>query len=157
MYQHVLIPTDGLGLTERAVRHGLLLAKFVGAKVTVITVEERLPGWLSFAGVAEATTQYAEQIKKHAANALVASPTVSPAIRFRWRTCNRMKPSSQRPRTGAATSSSWHCCIAGNDANGMDRSRSRPQRLSECVGACQEQEHRHASQVHRSRSHRHRN
>src|SRR6516225_8371684 len=34
----------------------------------------------------------------------------------------------------------------------MDRPRSRPQRLSECVGACQEQEHRHASQVHRSRS-----
>ena len=41
--------------------------------------------------------------------------------------------------------------------NGMDRPRSRPQRLSECVGACQEQEYRHASQVHRSRSHHHRN
>jgi hypothetical protein len=44
-----------------------------------------------------------------------------------------------------------------NDANGVDQPRSRPQRLSECVGACQEHEHRHASQVRRSRSHHHRN
>src|SRR6201987_3378402 len=41
-------------------------------------------------------------------------------------------------------------------ANGMDRPRSRPQQLSEWVGACQEQEHRHAEQVHRSRSRHHR-
>src|SRR5215467_13340956 len=70
MYKHVLIPTDGSELAERAVRHGLSVAKFVGAKVTVIIVEERLPGWLPFAGVAEATAQYAEQIKEHAASAL---------------------------------------------------------------------------------------
>jgi nucleotide-binding universal stress UspA family protein len=70
MYQHVLIPTDGSELAERAVRHGLSLAKFVGANVTVIIVEERPPGWLSFARVAEAIAQYAEQIKQHAASAL---------------------------------------------------------------------------------------
>ena len=70
MYQHILIPTDGSELAERAVRHGLSLAKFAGAKVTVIIVEERLPGWLSLAGVAEAVAQSAEQIKKHAAGAL---------------------------------------------------------------------------------------
>jgi hypothetical protein len=44
-----------------------------------------------------------------------------------------------------------------NDANGMDRPRSRPRRLSECVGGLSGKEHRHASQVHRSRSHHHRN
>ena len=70
MYRHILIPTDGSELAERAVTHGLSLAKFVGAKVTVIIVEERLPGWLSFARVAEAVAQYAEQIKGHAASAL---------------------------------------------------------------------------------------
>ena len=70
MYRHILIPTDGSELAERAVTHGLSLAKFVGAKVTVIIVEERLPGWLSFTGVAEAVAQSAEQIKKHAASAL---------------------------------------------------------------------------------------
>src|ERR1700736_2025336 len=36
--------------------------------------------------------------------------------------------------------------------NGMDRPRSRPQRLSECLGACQGKEHPHASRIHRSRS-----
>ena len=59
MYKHILIPTDGSELAERAVTHGLSLAKFVGAKVTVIIVEERLGGWL-----------YTEQIKEHAASVL---------------------------------------------------------------------------------------
>jgi nucleotide-binding universal stress UspA family protein len=67
MYQHILIPTDGSELAERAVTHGLSLAKFVGAKVTVIIVGERLGGWLSFAetGTAEAFAKYTEQIKKY--------------------------------------------------------------------------------------------
>ena len=59
MYRHILIPTDGSELAERAVTHGLSLAKFVGAKVTVIIVEERLGGWL-----------YTEQIKEHATSVL---------------------------------------------------------------------------------------
>jgi nucleotide-binding universal stress UspA family protein len=50
MYQHILIPTVGSELAERAVTHGLSRAKFVGAKVTVIIVEERLGGWVAFAG-----------------------------------------------------------------------------------------------------------
>src|SRR5262245_37875312 len=39
MYRHILIPTDGSELAGRAVRHGLALAKAVGAKVTALTVE----------------------------------------------------------------------------------------------------------------------
>src|SRR6516225_12302093 len=70
MYRHILIPTDGSELAERAVTHGLSLAKFLGAKVTAVTVDERLGAWLSFAesGVTEAFAQYyTEQIKKHVA------------------------------------------------------------------------------------------
>ena len=59
MYRHILIPTDGSELAERAVTHGLLLAKFVGAKVTVIIVEERLGGWL-----------YTDEIKEQTASVL---------------------------------------------------------------------------------------
>ena len=59
MYQHILIPTDGSELAERAVTHGLSLAKFAVAKVTVIIVEERFGGWL-----------YTEEIKKHATSVL---------------------------------------------------------------------------------------
>jgi hypothetical protein len=40
MYRHILIPTDGSELAEHAVTNGLSLAKSVGAKVSVIVVEE---------------------------------------------------------------------------------------------------------------------
>ena len=39
MYRHILIPTDGSELAQRAVSHGLSLAKAVGAKVTALIVE----------------------------------------------------------------------------------------------------------------------
>ena len=45
MYRHILIPTDGSELAEHAVTNGLSLAKSVGAKVTVIIVEEPF-NWL---------------------------------------------------------------------------------------------------------------
>ena len=73
MYRHILIPTDGSELAEHGVAQGLALAKFLGAKVSVITVDERLGAWLSFAesGVTEAFAQYyTEQIKKHVASVL---------------------------------------------------------------------------------------
>lgn len=38
MYEHVLIPTDGSPLSEMAIRHGMALARAVGARVTVLTV-----------------------------------------------------------------------------------------------------------------------
>ena len=71
MYRHILNPTDGSELAERAVTHGLSLAKFVGAKVTVIIVEDRA-GWLSFAeaGAVEAFAKYIEEIKGHNASVL---------------------------------------------------------------------------------------
>src|SRR5262245_37964959 len=40
MYRHLLIATDGSELAEKAVAQGLLLAKQLGAKVTVVTVTE---------------------------------------------------------------------------------------------------------------------
>ena len=46
MYRHILIPTDGSELAERAVTHGLSLAKSVGAKVSVIVAEQPFD-WIS--------------------------------------------------------------------------------------------------------------
>ena len=74
MYRHILIPTDGSELAEHAVTNGLSLAKSLGAKVSVIIVEEPFD-WFS---VSETKAQqalgelakYAEQIKKHAASVL---------------------------------------------------------------------------------------
>lgn len=39
MYRHILLPTDGSELARKAVTHGLSLAKSLGAKVSVVTVE----------------------------------------------------------------------------------------------------------------------
>ena len=73
MYQHILIPTDGSDLAERAVTHGLSLAKLIGATVTLIIVEETPSAWLGAfpePGAGAAFVELTEQIKKHAASAL---------------------------------------------------------------------------------------
>jgi nucleotide-binding universal stress UspA family protein len=74
MYRHILIPTDGSELAEQAVTHGLSLAKSVGAKVSVIVVEEPFD-WLNFSEtttwqMSEESAKHAVQIKKHAASVL---------------------------------------------------------------------------------------
>ena len=38
MYRHILIPTDGSELSQKAIDYGIALAKSVNAKVTVMTV-----------------------------------------------------------------------------------------------------------------------
>lgn len=43
MYKHILISTDGSELAQKGVDHGLLLAKTIGSKVTVVTVTEPYP------------------------------------------------------------------------------------------------------------------
>ena len=42
MYKHILLPTDGTEFCERAVRHGMGLAKLVQAKVIGVTVTQPL-------------------------------------------------------------------------------------------------------------------
>jgi nucleotide-binding universal stress UspA family protein len=37
MYKHILIPTDGSDLSERAIKQGIAFARSVGAKVTGLT------------------------------------------------------------------------------------------------------------------------
>ena len=71
MYRHFLIPTDGSELAEHGVAQGLALAKYLGAKVTVIIVEER-PGAWAFPdpSVGVAFVEFTEQIKKYATSAL---------------------------------------------------------------------------------------
>ena len=102
--------------------HGLSLAKFLGAKVTVITVDERLGDWLSFAesGVTEAFAQYyTEQIKKHAVSVLdrvanAAKQAGVPCDTIHVQDVQPYEASLQRPRTGAAILSLWHRTAAAD-------------------------------------------
>ncbi len=38
MYSHIMMPTDGSELAEKAVQHGIALAKALAARITVLTV-----------------------------------------------------------------------------------------------------------------------
>jgi nucleotide-binding universal stress UspA family protein len=40
MYKHILIPTDGSELSQKAIDHGIKLAKALNAKVTAVAVSE---------------------------------------------------------------------------------------------------------------------
>ncbi len=40
MYKHILIPTDGSDLSNKAVEQGVLFAKEIGAKITALTITE---------------------------------------------------------------------------------------------------------------------
>ncbi len=42
MYKCILLPTDGTEFCQRAIRHGIALAKLVGAKVVGVTVTQPL-------------------------------------------------------------------------------------------------------------------
>src|SRR6516162_1402140 len=70
MYRHILISTDGSELAGRAVTNGLSLAKSLGAKVTVMIVEEPF-NWLNVS-VEKAQRSFAEhgafeELAKHTA------------------------------------------------------------------------------------------
>jgi nucleotide-binding universal stress UspA family protein len=74
MYRHILIPTDGSELAGRAVRHGLALAKAVGAKVTALTVEAPFDVYTVPASrvyeMSDAFAEHAERAKAHAQKVL---------------------------------------------------------------------------------------
>jgi nucleotide-binding universal stress UspA family protein len=74
MYRNILIATDGSALAQKAVTHGLMLAKSVGAKATALIVEAPFSVYdlpASRTGqISEVFAQHAVQIKKHAAQVL---------------------------------------------------------------------------------------
>jgi len=61
MYSHILIPTDGSELSERAIKEGLALAKAIDAEVTAITVSETFH---TFSVNPVAVTETPEQYQK---------------------------------------------------------------------------------------------
>jgi nucleotide-binding universal stress UspA family protein len=66
MYKRILILTDGSDLSEKAIEHGIALAKVLGAKITALTVLEPFH-------VSAFEPSMVEQYKKHVA--AVATPS----------------------------------------------------------------------------------
>jgi len=77
MYRHILIPTDGSELAHKAVTHGLSLAKSVGAKITVLTVEPSFNVYdvpsSKMNQMSGAYAEYTKHAKEHAAKILGAA------------------------------------------------------------------------------------
>ncbi|QWG15491.1 universal stress protein [Bradyrhizobium sediminis] len=81
MYKHILLPTDGSDLSKAAVKHGIELAKTIGARVTALVVSTPLnslvvdPSVVSTALdqykalVASQTAKYLDNIKNSAVEA----------------------------------------------------------------------------------------
>ena len=63
MYSNILIATDGSQLAEKAVSHGLSLAKLAGAKATALIVE---PSFNVFGVPESQVRQMPEAYAKHA-------------------------------------------------------------------------------------------
>ena len=74
MYRNILIATDGSKLAEKAVSHGVSLAKSVGAKVTALIVEAPFNVFnvpeSQIRQMSEAFAQHSKHAKQHAAQAL---------------------------------------------------------------------------------------
>ena len=64
MYKHILIPTDGSVLSQKAIDHGIELAKPLHAKVTAVTVSEPFH---VFAVEPSIVTDTPAEYKRHAA------------------------------------------------------------------------------------------
>lgn len=77
MFKHILLPTDGSKLADRAIARGMALAKSVGAKLTLLTVvpEFRMIADESFAVPmsAELKSRYEKEAKARAAKKLEAA------------------------------------------------------------------------------------
>lgn len=80
MYQHILIATDGSELADRAVQHGVSLAKALGAKVSFLVVTEPFHTF-SFAAqqLEDTRPEYERHMKEHATRILSAAGEVAEA------------------------------------------------------------------------------
>ncbi len=71
MYINILITTDGSELAEKAVQHGIALAKTIGAKTTVLTVLPPFHTFTTDAQMIEDTpAQYKARMQRHAEKTL---------------------------------------------------------------------------------------
>ncbi|MGE8656358.1 MAG: universal stress protein [Achromobacter sp.] len=76
MYKHILIPTDGSPLSSQALVNSLALAKSLGAKATILTVEEPFHVFaMGAAQVAHSLNEYQDQIRVQAERLLSAAAT----------------------------------------------------------------------------------
>jgi nucleotide-binding universal stress UspA family protein len=74
MYSHILIPTDGSVLAEKAVQHGLELAEAIKANVVILSVTEPFQVFTAeVAAIGDTPDDYKARVAQQAANILAAA------------------------------------------------------------------------------------
>ena len=118
MYKHILVPTDGSALSDKAVEAAITLAKLLGARITAFHAMEPYPLQGAYAaeasGVAELQPEiFAERSEEYAKRVLdaVAPRGSRGECPVRDRLCHQPLPvrrrSSRKPARKIAISSSW--------------------------------------------------
>jgi nucleotide-binding universal stress UspA family protein len=98
MFRHILIPTDGSELAEKAVRYGVALAKEHGAKITALTVSRPFhvvtmePGMLT-----DSPAMYAKHVTQRTKKYL---NVVSQAAKAAGVTCDTASIEHEHPYQG---------------------------------------------------------
>jgi nucleotide-binding universal stress UspA family protein len=114
MYRHILIPTDGSEVAEHAVTNGLSLAKAVGAKVTVMIVQDPFE-WLvsvpetraSQRRALENVAKHKEQVEQHTASVLSRA---ADAAKQAGVPCDTMQVENTRPYQAIIAAASERGC-----------------------------------------------
>jgi nucleotide-binding universal stress UspA family protein len=109
MYKHILLPTDGSSLAQGALRSGIALAKSLGAKITVLTVETPFHV-IAFdpASVTDTPAEYARHARQHAEHILSAAAEAAKSASV---PCETMRAESDHP---------WQEIIATAERRGCD-------------------------------------
>lgn len=95
MYKHLLIAVDGSELSDKALAHGLELAKVIGAKVTVLNVTQP---WSTIAvgevAVAFPPEDYEKSVREAADRLLSREAAAAKAVGL---TCDTLQASEAQP------------------------------------------------------------
>lgn len=109
MFKHILVATDGAELADRAVQHGLGLAKATGAKVTALTVTAPFHVLTADAQMLEDTPETYKVRMQKTAEAILGK--VAEAAKTAGVACDTMRVEHEHP---------YQAIIDGAQAKGCD-------------------------------------
>ena len=108
MYHHILIATDGSELSNRAVEHGVNLARSVGAKVSFLTVTQPFHVFsLAVDQLEDTRPEYEKHMKERAKRILSAAGEIASATSIRF---DKMHREADQPHECIISVADSHRC-----------------------------------------------
>ena len=108
MHKHILIPTDGSELSQKAIDYGMALAKSVNAKVTVVTVSAPFSLWAIEPPLTiEFLEEYQKQMRQLSAKHLESAKESAAAAGV---TCEVLQVEHDQPYLGIIDTAARRSC-----------------------------------------------